>query len=506
MEKALETYKKIRNQMKAYQFAFGIISWDSSTEAPKGSFENRSKAIGTLSEMSYRLGTSDEYMDAIDTLYNNVEKLDKVLAHEIVEIKKSTEKQKKIPVEEYVEYRTLMGSSQEIWADAKAKNDFNLFKPTLKKIVDYKRKQIKYQETDKLKGYDVLLDDYEPGFTTKDYDKFFDELKEKLVPFFKEINKCELQYNNSFVGKEFPREKQIEFCEYLQDVLCFNKEYGLMKESVHPFTMGINTKDVRFTNNYHEDDIVSAIFSAIHELGHAVYNQQNDPALDETFLSGGASNGIHESQSRLYENMIGRSREFWNVHFPKLKEIFPKQFKGVTATDFYKHVNRSFASFIRIEADELSYPLHIMLRYDLEKGLMNGEYEVDNIDKIWEDKFKEYFGLKVTKASDGILQDMHWGGGLIGYFPTYALGSAYAAQIYHAMAKDVNIKEELKTGKTTLINKWLKEKVHIHGRSLYPKEIIKYATGENFNSKYFIKYLQKKYEKLYQEFFRVNKK
>ena len=497
MEKSIISYENIRKQLKAYDYALTIISWDSSTEAPKGCFEDRSKMIGALSEMAYRLETSEEFVSSVETLHNNLDKLDKRLAHEIIEVKKGIDKTRKIPMDEYIEFSILMGSSQEVWAEAKKKSDYSIFKPTLEKIINFKRKQIKYLETEELKGYDILLDYYEPGFTTKEYDLFFDVLKEKLVPFFKKINQMKLKYNDSFTKKLFPKQKQIEFCEYIQDVVCFDRNHGLMKESEHPFTTGMGTTDVRFTNHYYEEDVASAIFSAIHELGHAIYNQQNDPALNDTLSSGGASLGIHESQSRMLENMIGRSKAFWETHFSKLLELFPEQLQGITVDDFYKHINRSEASYIRMDADELSYPLHIMLRYDIEKGLFNGEYEVEDLNKVWNHLFKEYFGIEVKTDREGILQDMHWGGGLIGYFPTYALGSAYAAQIYHYMDQDINIDEEIRTGKTTKINAWLKEKVHFFGSSLYPKGIIEIATNEEFNPHYYIDYLINKYKDIY---------
>lgn len=497
MESSLKTYQKIRSQLMAYQYAMGMISWDSSTIAPKGSFKDRSKIIGELSEMSYVLSTSDTFLNCVEVLHNNLDKLDRRLAHEIIEVKKSNDQMKKIPMDEFIKYQELLGLSQEPWTEAKNTNNYELFKPVLEKIIQFKRNQAKYLESDKLKGYDVLLDKYEHDFTTKEYDLFFDLLKEKLVPFFKIINNKKLEYNDSFVGKVFPIDKQKEFAKYLEDVVMFNHHYGLSKESEHPFTMGLGNSDVRYTNHFYETDVVSSIFSAIHELGHAIYNQQHDSELNNTFSTGGASLGIHESQSRFYENMIGRSKAFWEVHFPKLQELFPEQLKGVTAIDFYKHVNRSEASFIRIEADELSYPLHIMLRYDLERGILSGEYNVDDLNEIWKQKFYEYFGIEVKTDSEGILQDMHWSGGLVGYFPTYALGSAYAAQIYHHMSKEIDIDKEIKTGNTKKINEWLKEKVHFEGATLYPKEILMNATGEEFDPNYYIDYLINKYKEIY---------
>lgn len=497
MDNLIKCYEKLRSKIKAYNYVLRTISWDSATEAPKGCFEYRGKQVGIITEELHKTITGEEYANCINSLYQRIEDLEPVLAHEIIEAKKSLDRISKIPTYEFVEYQVLLSSSPEQWVKAKISNNFELFRPTLEKIVDYQRRYVKYLETENIKGYDILLDNYEPGFTTKEYDKFFDLLKKDLVPFFKKVSKMNLDFDDSFDNLVYSHRQQKEFCEYLQDVLCFDRDRGLMKESEHPFTSGVSTTDVRFTVHYHEDDFTSSIFSAIHEIGHAIYEQQVNPKLDGTFSGGGASIGMHESQSRLYENMIGRSYEFWVKHYPKLQEIYPDQLRDVTVDDFHKLINKTEASFIRTEADELSYPLHIMLRYDLEKGLINGQYEVKDIDKIWNDLFKQYFDLEVKEPSLGVLQDMHWASGMFGYFPTYALGSAYAAQIYHQMNKELDIKNIISSGNTKEINLWLKEKIHKYGSSLYPKEILSLMTNEEFNPSYYVNYLKEKYMKLY---------
>src|SRR5690554_1360814 len=364
MNNLIDIYEGYRKKIKAYAYMLSNISWDSSTEAPKGSFASRSKHIGVISEEIHKLKTNEEFVESVNALCNRIEDLNPILAHEVAEVKKSIDKTLKIPAYEYVSYQILLSTSQEDWIKAKMENDFSIFAPTLKQIVDFQRKYVKYLETDKLKGYDVLLDDYEPGFDGAKYDQFFNLLKEKLVPFFKKVSKKELNFDDSFNNLIYPYNKQKEFSKYLQSVFCFDTNRGLMKESEHPFTLGADSTDVRFTVKYHENDFTSSIFSTIHELGHAIYEQQVNPKLDNTFSGGGASTALHESQSRLYENLIGRSYAFWKMHFPRLQEIFPQQLKGVSVESFYKLINRTNASFIRIDADELSYPLHIMLRYD----------------------------------------------------------------------------------------------------------------------------------------------
>lgn len=497
MKELISKYEEYRKKLKAYHYAMWMISWDSATEAPKGCFGERAKYTGVLSEESYKLQTSAERIDIINKLYAGKDKLDSILAHEIVEAKKSVDKILKIPMEEYVQYRMLLATSENTWAEAKTKNDFEMFKPSLEEIISYGKKFAKYLETEKLKGYDLLLDDFEPEFTTVEYDEFFGTLKKELVPFVKEITSKKLEYNNSFESKTYPRLDQIEFAKYIQKVMCYDTNHGLMKESEHPFTSGVSTKDVRFTVHYYENMFTSSIFSAIHELGHATYNQQIAPELDDTNVGDGASMAMHESQSRFFENIIGRSHKFWEIHYGKLQEIFKEQLKDISLEDFYKSINKVENSLIRVEADELTYPLHIMIRYDIERMILNNEVEVSELPTVWNKMVKEYLGIDVPSVSQGVLQDVHWAGGMFGYFPTYALGSAYAAQIYNKMKQEIDIEKILESGTTKEINEWLKEKIHKYGSTKYPKEILKLATGEDFNPMYYVNYLKDKYSKIY---------
>lgn len=497
MKEYISKYEKHREKIRAYGYAMWMIGWDSSTEAPKGCFEQRGRYLGVLSEESYKLQTSDEYIDIVNNLFNNKEKLDEVLRHEIVNMKEENDKIRKIPMKEYIDFQVLLSDSQNIWAEAKNKSDFNIFKPCLEKIVIYLKKYIKYLETDELKGYNVMLNDFEKGFTVKEYDNFFDVLKKELVPFVKKVTQIKLEYNNEFENKTYPKLSQIDFCKYIEKVMCYDTNRGLMKESEHPFTSGVSSRDVRVTNHYYEDLLISSIFSAIHELGHATYEQQVDPKLDYTFSSGGASMAMHESQSRFYENIIGRSKEFWSNHYNKLKSVFEEQLKDTTLEDFYKGINKVESSLIRTEADELTYPIHVMIRYDIEKMIFNDEIQVEDLPKVWNKLYKDYLGIDVPDDKNGVLQDSHWSGAAFGYFPTYALGSAYASQIYDKMIEDVNVEKALSSGTTKEINEWLKDKIHKYGASKEPKDIFKIATGKDFDPMYYVNYLKDKYSKIY---------
>ena len=270
-----------------------------------------------------------------------------------------------------------------------------------------------------------------------------------------------------------------------------------MKESVHPFTWNTSPEDVRLTTKYLENYVFSSIYSTIHELGHATYEQQISTDLDDTLLNGGTSMGIHESQSRFYENNIGRSLAFWQTHFDKFKSLFPKQLKTYNAEDMYKAANHVEASLIRIEADELTYPIHIMLRYDIERMLLNGQANVEELPNIWNDTIEKYLGVRPTNNREGVLQDVHWSGGMLGYFPTYALGSAYSAQIYYAMKKELDVEACIRNRELSKINTWLKDKIHQYGSSKTPKELMEMVSGEAFNPKYYVQYLKEKFSKIY---------
>jgi len=496
MKDSIQIYNRTLKEIKAIDYALGVISWDSSTVAPKGCFNNRSKYIGILAGYKHKLTTDKAYIDSVALLYKNRKELDEALQYEIVRVKRENDMMMKVPSNLYISYYELLSVSNNVWEEAKQRNDYSIFYETLDEVIKVTKKVIKYWSTQSLKGYNVLLDMYEPGFKVAKYDKFFNVLKEKLVPFVKKVLAKPIKINEDLL-KNFSIEKQKEFTNYIANVMKFDLNYGMICESEHPFTTGLDIEDVRLTTHYYENNLQSSIFSTIHELGHATYERNISKDFADTFSATGASMAMHESQSRFYENIIGRHYNFWKVHYKKLKEIFTKELSHVSLHDFYMYINEVKASYIRTDADELTYPLHIMLRYDIEKEIFDGNLETKDIEKRWNELFYEYFGIEVDKPVNGVLQDCHWSNGSFGYFPTYALGSAYAAQIYHKMIEDINIKKSLESGTTEEINEWLKEKIHKYGASKPPKDILENATGTKFNPNYYVKYLIKKYSKIY---------
>ena len=496
MNELLQQYKKLRSKLNALSYAMYVISWDSETEAPIGCFEERSNQIGELVSMMLDISHSDEYVGVVKQLFENKELLDIDDKLEIEKVYESLMKELKIPPQELIEYEMLLSKANNIWYEAKLSNNYELFAPVLEQIITWQKKYIKYLENESLLEYDVLLNDYEKGFTSKEYDNFFNTLKEDLVPFVKEITSKNV-IDDSFIKLDYDIAKQKEYALYLMNVMCFDKNYGLTKESEHPFTSGYGTTDVRVTCHYYTNLITSSIFSMIHELGHGTYERQCNPKYDNTSLSGGTTMAMHESQSRFYENIVGRSFSFWQRHYKKLQSLFKKNLKDISVEDFYKAVNKSEKSLIRTEADELTYPLHIMVRYDIEKKIFSEDISVNDLPKLWNKLYKDYLDIDVPSDKEGILQDVHWAGGSFGYFPTYALGSAYAAQLYNQMKKEIDVEKAF--GEKTLkkVNKWLKEKVHKYAGSKTPKEILVMATGEEFNPKYYVEYLKDKYSKIY---------
>jgi carboxypeptidase Taq len=345
--------------------------------------------------------------------------------------------------------------------------------------------------------YNTLLDFYEPGFTVEKIDKVFGELRDAIVDLLNRIKSSGYTPDTKVLEGHFSKASQEKQGTYITEKIGYDFGAGRMDESMHPFTIEFNNKDVRITTHYYENDFTNALFSCIHEGGHAIYEQNISDELRGTTLGSGVSSGIHESQSRFYENILGRSREFWKYFYPEVIKAYP-QFEKVDFDEFYKAVNIVKPSLIRVDADELTYSLHIIIRYEIEKALINGEIKVEDLPRIWNEKYKEYLGVEPENDGVGVLQDVHWSGGMFGYFPSYALGNLYGAQFYNTMLKEIpDMMKKVENGEFEPIKEWLKEKIHRHGGVYKPSELITMVTGEELTAKYFIEYLNKKYGEIY---------
>ncbi|GER67878.1 carboxypeptidase M32 [Weizmannia acidilactici] len=497
IEELEKTFLQYVKKIKTYEEALALIYWDLRTGAPKKGVEQRAEVIGVLSGEVFAMQTSKEMGELIERLMPYKGNLSEVTAKTLEECKKQYERSKKIPPADYEAYTVLVSKAESVWEEAKAKADFNLFRPYLEQIVGYKKKFVQYWGYDG-NPYNTLLDLYEPGITVDVLDKVFQQVKEAIVPLVHKINASKEKPRTDFLFKTFPKEKQKAFTLKILEQMGFDFNAGRLDETVHPFATCINQGDVRITTRYDEKDWRVDVFGVMHEGGHALYEQHISKGLSGTPLAEGASMGIHESQSLFYENIIGRSYAFWKKNYALLKQYASGQFDDVPLGEFYRAVNEAKPSLIRIEADMLTYSLHIMVRYEIEKALFNDEISVKDLPVIWNEKYGEYLGVRPQNDGEGVLQDVHWAGGDFGYFPSYALGMMYAAQFKQAMLKDLPDFDGLVAkGDLQPIREWLTEHVHRFGKMKKPAEILRDATGEELNAQYLIDYLTEKFTDVY---------
>lgn len=494
-DQALEAFKRLQKTLAAYNHVMGVTYLDAATTAPKGSYTGRGETMGVLSQITYDLIASEDNAELISVLEENAIMLDPQTARELEEFKKQYQQLHRIPAEEYVAFNVLLNEAQNIWEEAKAANDFPMFAPYLEKIVAYNRKFAEYYDASKL-PYDALLNEYEEGLDMQTLDAFFAKLRQTIVPLIHKIQGKQ-QIQDSFLYLHYPIGLQRIFSDYLMEVMGLDRKYCAIAESEHPFTTNFNNHDVRITTHYYENALASSMYSVIHEGGHALYELGCDDRYNGSFLAGGVSMGIHESQSRFYENIIGRSSAFIDLIFPKLQELFPGQLGGVTAEQFYKAVNKAEPSLIRTEADELTYALHVMVRYEIEKRLIDGSLAVKDVPEMWNALYKQYLGVDVPDDTRGCLQDSHWSGGSIGYFPSYALGSAYGPQLLHIMEQELGCVENLVAdGKLCFVTQWLREHIHRHAGFIKPTKLFESICGK-FDAEYYTDYLTEKFTAIY---------
>ncbi|MBP0724163.1 carboxypeptidase M32 [Bacillus sp. RG28] len=491
----LDYVRKIVN----YNEANSVMYWDLRTGAPKNSVAQRSIVISEISSEIFKMTTSDVMAHYLTTLEeaigNNIISFE--TEQTVKEMRRQYDRNTKIPAEEYREYIKLQTMAESVWSEAKNENDFKKYQPYLEQIIEYKKRFVEYLGYKECK-YDTYLDQYEPGMTVKELDQVFQTVRERIVPLVQAIANTGKNFEKEEMTQFVSKQKQREICESLLETLQYNFSAGRLDETAHPFATSLNLGDVRVTTKFHENNFDKAIFSTIHECGHALYEQNISTGLAGLPICCGASLGIHESQSLFFEKMIGKSYAFWSKNYNRLQEQLEGKLDDVSLDDFYKAINHSKPSFIRIEADELTYPLHVMLRYEIEKELLEGTIEVKDLPEIWNEKMSEYIGIRPSNDQEGVLQDVHWSMGYFGYFPTYALGAMYAAQIKNSMVKDIpNFDELVAKNEFEEILQWLKANIHQHGQTKTPKVLLRDVTGEELNVQYYIDYLENKFSALY---------
>ena len=489
----VEQYRKYLEKLRAYRHAMGLMNYDMSTLMPKGAGPIVGDTFGVLSEALYDMITAPE-VDAMQReILAHRGEVDSAIVRTAELAMQSRERIACIPKAEYVQYTVDQTRADQVWHEAKLKSDFAMFLPHLEKLIAAKKRFAKYYKPD-APVYDTMLDEYEKGLNTKTLDAFFKTVRERLVPV---IAKIQSQPDVSFLHRFYPIAQQRIFSDYLMDVLGLDRNHCTIGETEHPFTTQFTKYDVRITTHYHEDAVELSMYSVIHEGGHATYERNIGDDIAKLPIGKGVSMSVHEGQSRFFENIIGRSEPFIEAIFPKMQEIFREQLKDVTAHEFYVAVNKAEPSLIRTEADELTYALHVMVRYELEKRLFNGDLQAKDLPAEWNRLYKEYLGVDVPDDRRGVLQDSHWATGLFGYFPSYAMGSAYGAQLIKRMEREIDVWGSVKKGNLKPIVEWLTEHIYRFGCRKDPTALMEEAFGAPFDPTYYTDYLTKKYSELY---------
>lgn len=499
MSSAYETLLDKVHQIYDLEKAARVLSWDREVSMPRGGDTARIQQLTTLRRLSHTLLTSDqmgELVEAAAVELNGVPYESKP-ASLVRFLRRDYHNARKLPPDFFAHLTATIGQAGTAWKQARAADDFAVFRPWLEKVVALQREMVEllgYPD----KPYDALLDKWEPGARTADVQATFAATKQALLPLYQAIRQRGRPVDDSCLRQPYDVEKQKAFAHYLAAAVGYDFERGHLGASVHPFSTGFARDDVRITTRYYPDFLGMSVFATLHEAGHAIYEQNTDPELTRTPLARETSAGFDESQSRLAENIIGRSRGFWQVHFPKLQASFPQQLGDCTVDAFYRAINQVKPGLIRVEADELTYNFHIILRFELEQGLIHGDLAVADLPAAWNDQMQATLGLTPPDDREGVLQDVHWSWGYFGYFPTYALGNLYAAQLYEAaVTQDPTIGEELENGRPEALLAWVAENVHRPGRKFPPTELIWRATGRPLGHQAFVRYATRKFGEIY---------
>ena len=475
----------------------GHLGWDQETIMPPNGAQSRGEILSWLAKEQH-LRTTDPKLGELVEKLSNDGSLNQDQKSNVKEIKRRFEKASKLPSEFVAEFAKTKSEALLAWQQARSESNFDLFKPKLQKLIDMTKQKIEYYGIETT-SYDVLLDEFEVGMTVEDYDPLFDGLKQRLVPLLQKIMKAKETNPDPILPEEmtFSIEGQTEFCTKVSSAMGFDFEGGRMDISTHPFSAGLWPGDTRFTTRFDEKDPFSCLYAVMHETGHALYEQGLSREHSFTPRGDAVSLGVHESQSRFWENQIGRTPSFWHVTLPWFKQQFPDS-PDWTPEDLNKIANSVTPGFIRVEADEVTYNLHVMLRYEIEKKIFNEDLAVEDLPKLWNSMFEEWFGLEVPNDTKGCLQDIHWSMGAFGYFPTYTLGNLYASQLLQAMSNDLgDIDTIIESGDWSSLLDWLRPRIHLEGSKWTPSELIENATGMPPSPEPFLNYVEEKYSNLY---------
>ncbi|MEC4888630.1 MAG: carboxypeptidase M32 [Nitrospira sp.] len=487
--------------------AAAVLSWDQETHMPSGGGEARAEQIAVLEGLAHEKLVAPEIERFLETVVDPAtgqaidqpgNLWDEPSRSLLREIWRDFSRAKKLPSDFVVNISRECSLAQQVWAEAKEQSKFSQFLPNLKTILSLKREEAQYLGyTDS--PYDALLDEYEPGSTCAALRPLFATMKARLVPLLKRITDSPAQIDDSILRHAYDPTRQLEFGRLVLIAMGYDFNRGRLDLSAHPFTTSFHPTDVRVTTRVYERELQSCLFSCIHEGGHGLYDQGLDQRYFGTPLGESVSLGIHESQSRLWENCVGRSRAFWRFFYPILQQTFPQQLRSIDQDAFYAAINCVRPSFIRVEADELTYNLHIMLRFEIEQDLIEGRTRPDDLPELWNQKMRDYLGITPLTDAVGVLQDVHWSFGAFGYFPTYTLGNLYSMQFFEQAKLELpQLEEHIAAGQMLELRRWLEQKIHRWGRTFTPDHLARRVTGKSIDPEPFLAYLEKKYGELYQ--------
>lgn len=498
MESKLKQLKNLLGEVSDLQSAAALLSWDQQTYMPPGGAEGRGHQLSTLETLAHLKFTSAEIGRLLDELTPYAETLDPDSdeACLIRVTRREYEKRTRVPSDLVAEFARATTLAHQAWTEARAENNFLKFQPHLEKIVELRRRYAEcFAPYDHI--YDPLLDDFEPGMKTAEVQAIFNALRPKQVALVRAIAERP-QVDSSFLHLQYDEQKQWDFGVEVITAFGYDWKRGRQDKSPHPFTQSFGIDDVRITTRVYPDFLNTALFGTMHEAGHALYEMGVDRALARTPLASGASLGVHESQSRMWENLVGRSLPFWERFYPRLQEYFPEQLGKVDLETFYKGINRVSPSLIRVEADEATYNLHIMLRLEIEIGMFEGAIQVKDLPEIWNSRMQEYLGVAPPNDALGVLQDIHWSSGLMGYFATYALGNLISLQLWERIQQEIpDLSDQIRRGEFSTLLGWLRKNIHRHGAKFEPQDLVQRVTGSRIDAAPYIRYLNTKFAQIY---------
>jgi len=491
----IEKLKKEFSEITRLNYIRSLLGWDEQVNLPPGSFGGRAEQNALMSKIVHERLISDKIGNLIKEC-ERLDNLDLIDAAFIREAKRDYDQEVKLPTKLVEEISKTASLGHAKWVEARKKDDFSLFQPLLEKMIG-----LQIQVAEKLDThpdlYSTLIDLYEPGATYNWIAKIFSKSKQDLNKIIKKLNTSTDKPDFSILTQKWDVNKQWDFSIAVIKELNYDFNKGRQDKSVHPFTTSLSSSDTRFTTRIDENFFSTCVFGSIHECGHALYDMGFKKEIHDNILANGCSMGIHESQSRMWENIVGRSKEFWKYWYPKLEKSFPGNLKNVSMEEFHRSINTVQPSLIRVEADEVTYGMHIILRFELERDIIEGKVNVSELPEIWNSKMEDLLGITPPSDADGVLQDIHWVSSY-GYFPTYHLGNLYGAQIYRdALKKNPTLPEDYEKGNFSNLLTYLRENVHQHGKIYHAKDLIKKITGEDLNPDYFIEYVEKKFYPIY---------